>query len=89
METELIIALPKCRFLNRTTLKTEVHIRCDGQTSRSWKLCTVEEVDDLKTLIKILPLWSTGIFLGTPIGIFSSLTILQALNHGHTPRPSF
>lgn len=50
----------------------------------------VEEVENLKTLIKMLPLWSTGIFLGTPIGIFNSLTVLQALTMDtHVPRPSF
>ncbi|KAF5959503.1 hypothetical protein HYC85_000712, partial [Camellia sinensis] len=51
---------------------------------RSWKLCTVEDVEDFKTVIKIIPLWSTGIFLSTSIGIFNNLTVLQALTmDGH------
>lgn len=44
-----------------------------------WKLCTVQEVEDLKNLIGILPLWSSSIFLSTPIGVLLSLTVLQAL----------
>lgn len=39
----------------------------------------MQQVEDLKTLIRIFPLWSSSIFLGTPIGIQASLTILQAL----------
>lgn len=46
---------------------------------KSWNLCTVQEVEDLKTLIKIIPIWSTSILLSTTIGIFISLTVLQAL----------
>jgi peptide/histidine transporter 3/4 len=39
----------------------------------------MEEVEALKTLIKIIPLWSTGIFLSASIGTFNSLITLQAL----------
>ncbi|KAA8543988.1 hypothetical protein F0562_021835 [Nyssa sinensis] len=67
------------RFLNRAALKTENDIRSDGSIGKSWRLCTVQQVEDLKTLIRIFPLWSTGILLSTPIGIQSSLIILQAL----------
>lgn len=42
-------------------------------------LCTVQQVEDFKTIIGILPLWTSSIFLGTPIGIQSSLSVLQAL----------
>ncbi|KAH6814076.1 nitrate excretion transporter1 [Perilla frutescens var. frutescens] len=62
------------RFLNRAALKTE------GDTTQDpWKLCTVQEVENLKSLIKILPLWSTGLSLCTPLAIQLSLTVIQAL----------
>ncbi|KAI3461492.1 hypothetical protein Pfo_018155 [Paulownia fortunei] len=67
------------RFLNCAALKTEKDILPNGSISRPWKLCTVQQVEDLKTLIKILPLWSTSILLSTPAGIQASLTVLQAL----------
>ncbi|KAL0436856.1 UNVERIFIED_CONTAM: protein NRT1/ PTR FAMILY 2.7 [Sesamum radiatum] len=67
------------RILNRAALKTEGDILPDGSTSKPWKLCTVQQVEDLKTLIRILPLWSTSVLLATPIGIQISLTVLQAL----------
>ncbi|KAM1019835.1 hypothetical protein FF1_041123 [Malus domestica] len=77
------------RFLNCAALKTETDKQFDGSYAKSWKLCTVKEVEDLKTLMKIMPLWSTGIFLSTPIGITSSLFILQALTMDRHLGPHF
>ncbi|XP_022754084.1 protein NRT1/ PTR FAMILY 2.7-like [Durio zibethinus] len=68
------------RFLNRASLKAEGDIGSDGSIAKPWSLCTVQLVEDLKTLIRIFPLWSSSIFLSTPIGIQLSLTILQALS---------
>ncbi|KAK4441141.1 protein NRT1/ PTR FAMILY 2.7 [Sesamum alatum] len=67
------------RILNRAALKTEGDILPNGSISKPWKLCTVQQVEDLKSLIRILPLWSTSILLSTPIAIQVSLTVLQAL----------
>ncbi|KAM3698219.1 hypothetical protein ACB098_06G172200 [Castanea mollissima] len=77
------------RFLNVAALKTEGNRQLNGLNARSWKLCTVEEVEDLKTLIRIIPLWSTGIFLSTSLGIFSSLVTLQALTMDRHLGPQF
>ncbi|KAL0418156.1 UNVERIFIED_CONTAM: protein NRT1/ PTR FAMILY 2.7 [Sesamum radiatum] len=67
------------RILNRAALKTEGDVLPNGSISKPWKLCTVQQVEDLKSLIRILPLWSSSILLSTPIGIQGSLTVLQAL----------
>ncbi|KAI3450504.1 hypothetical protein Pfo_007169 [Paulownia fortunei] len=67
------------RFLNRAALRTEGDTMLDGSITHPWKLCTVQEVEDLKSLIKIFPLWSTGLFLCTPLAIQLSLAIIQAL----------
>ncbi|KAL6131313.1 hypothetical protein ACLB2K_069689 [Fragaria x ananassa] len=77
------------RFLNCAALKIEQVKQFEGSHGNSWTLCTVREVEDLKALIKIMPLWSTGIFLSTPIGIFSSLTVLQALTMDRHLGPHF
>ncbi|XP_004295993.1 PREDICTED: protein NRT1/ PTR FAMILY 2.7-like [Fragaria vesca subsp. vesca] len=71
-------------FLNRAAQKVEGDVKPDGTIAKPWKLCTVQQVEDFKTLVRIMPLWSTSIFLGTPIGIQGSLTVLQALTmDGH------
>ncbi|XP_047965504.1 protein NRT1/ PTR FAMILY 2.7-like [Salvia hispanica] len=65
--------------LNRAAVKVDGDILPNGSVARPWKLCTVQQVEELKSVIRILPLWSSSIFLGTPIGVQLSLTILQAL----------
>ncbi|KAL6967367.1 hypothetical protein U1Q18_033177 [Sarracenia purpurea var. burkii] len=89
--TKMATATPtnSFRFLNRAALRTEGDIRPDGSISKPWKLCTLQQVEDLKTLIRIFPLWSTGIFLGIPIGIQLSLAVLQALTMDRHLGPHF
>ncbi|KAK2975379.1 hypothetical protein RJ640_012390 [Escallonia rubra] len=77
------------KFLNHAALTGEGDTRSDGSIAKPWRLCTVQQVEDLKTLIRILPLWSTGIFLSTPLGIQASLTVLQALTMDRRLGPHF
>lgn len=51
----------------------------NGHLEKPWKLCTVQEVEDFKGLIKLVPIWSTGLFLCTPLVIQLSMTVIQAL----------
>ncbi|XP_027070425.1 protein NRT1/ PTR FAMILY 2.7 [Coffea arabica] len=67
------------KFLNRAALRAEGETEPDGSTRQPWKLCTVQDVEDFKRIIKIFPLWSTGFFLSTPLVILGSLSVLQAL----------
>ncbi|XP_073270427.1 protein NRT1/ PTR FAMILY 2.6-like [Primulina huaijiensis] len=69
------------RLLNRAAFKTEGdHILPNGSVANPWKICTVIGIPQLEFIIRLTPLWSTSIFLGTPIGIHGSLSVLQALN---------
>uniref|UniRef100_A0A1D1Z8H7 Nitrate excretion transporter 1 n=1 Tax=Anthurium amnicola TaxID=1678845 RepID=A0A1D1Z8H7_9ARAE len=81
------------RCLNRAAVKTDGDIATitgdGGATVRPWRLCTVEEVEDLKAVVRILPLWSTSIFLSISIGIQASLTVLQALSVDRSLSPRF
>ncbi|XVF20189.1 hypothetical protein REPUB_Repub11eG0176400 [Reevesia pubescens] len=75
-------ATPKWSFrvLNRAALKTEGDMHSDGSIAKPWKICSLQQVEDLKTLIRLFPIWSSGIFLATPIAIQSSITVIQALS---------
>ncbi|KAJ4725952.1 protein NRT1/ PTR FAMILY 2.7-like [Melia azedarach] len=77
------------RFLNRAALKTEGDIRADGSIAKSWRLCSVQEVEDLKALIRIFPLWSSGLMLSTAANVANSLTILQVLTMNRHLGPHF
>ncbi|KAI3957006.1 hypothetical protein MKW92_043045 [Papaver armeniacum] len=67
------------RFLNRAALKVDGDTNEDGSIAKEWRLCTVQQVEDFKTVIRIIPLWFSSFFLSTQIGIQSSLAVLQAL----------
>ncbi|KAF0910498.1 hypothetical protein E2562_002949 [Oryza meyeriana var. granulata] len=40
----------------------------DGSERDPWTLCTVQQVEDVKAAIRVLPIWSTGIMPGVIIG---------------------
>ncbi|GER42012.1 major facilitator superfamily protein [Striga asiatica] len=66
------------RFLNRAALRSGE--TKDGMQAQQKASCTVKDVENLKSLIKIFPLWSTGLFLCTPLAIQLSLSVIQALS---------
>ncbi|KAI3923896.1 hypothetical protein MKW92_042606 [Papaver armeniacum] len=67
------------RFLNRAALITEGDTNEDGTIAKEWNLCTVQQVEDLKTIIKIIPLWLSSFLISIPIGVQISLAVPQAL----------
>ncbi|KAF8015570.1 hypothetical protein BT93_H1170 [Corymbia citriodora subsp. variegata] len=77
------------RFLNRAALKIDGDTKSDNSIAKPWRLCTVQQVEDLKCVIKMLPLWSSAIFLSTPIAVQTSMTVLQALTMDRHLGPHF
>ncbi|KAJ0238383.1 hypothetical protein HA466_0240280 [Hirschfeldia incana] len=68
------------RFLNRAALKTEDDLNHkDGSVNNLWRLCSVQEVEDFKAILRLVPLWVAIIFVSTPMVMQTSLTVLQAL----------
>ncbi|XP_052170943.1 protein NRT1/ PTR FAMILY 2.6-like isoform X7 [Diospyros lotus] len=83
------IPSPEFGFFNRAAIITEGDIKFDGSKAKPWSLSTVQEVEDLKTLIKIFPVWSTGILLSIPIAVQAGLMILQVLTMDRHLGPNF
>ncbi|KAG5581631.1 hypothetical protein H5410_052258 [Solanum commersonii] len=54
-------------FLHKPALITEEDKKPDRVAAEPWRLCTVQQVEDLKILIKFFPIWTTGLIplLGT------------------------
>ena len=67
------------RFLNKACIirSPERDINSDGLASNPWSLCTVDQVEELKALIKVIPMWSTGIMMSINTSN-SSFPVLQA-----------
>uniref|UniRef100_J3L835 Uncharacterized protein n=1 Tax=Oryza brachyantha TaxID=4533 RepID=J3L835_ORYBR len=60
----------------------------DGSVAKP-RLCTVQQVEDLKSLLRVLPLWSSGILVGVTVNAQVSLTVLQALTMDRAVGPRF
>ncbi|XWS74238.1 hypothetical protein CRYUN_Cryun02cG0198400 [Craigia yunnanensis] len=88
-KTAAVMPKRSFRFLNHAALKTEGDIPSDGSIAKPWRICTVQQVEDLKTLIRIIPIWASTVFLATPIAIQSSMTVLQALAMDRHLGPKF
>nr|XP_023915765.1 protein NRT1/ PTR FAMILY 1.2-like [Quercus suber]POF06374.1 protein nrt1/ ptr family 1.2 [Quercus suber] len=75
----LIAPTEKLRCLNKACIirDPKLEIALDGSASNPWCLCTIEEVEELKALIKVIPLWSTGIMVAISFSQ-SSFLLLQA-----------
>lgn len=42
-----------------------------------WKLCTVTQVEELKSVVRLLPIWATGIIFSTVYSQMSTMFVLQ------------
>ncbi|KAL5850462.1 hypothetical protein ACOSQ4_008475 [Xanthoceras sorbifolium] len=61
--SDLIMPTEKLRFLNKACVirNPEQDLTPDGKASNPWRLCTVDQVEELKTFIRVIPICSTGI----------------------------
>ncbi|XP_028771464.1 protein NRT1/ PTR FAMILY 8.2-like [Neltuma alba] len=63
------------RFLDKAAV---VEHSDDGKgTVDRWRLCTVTQVEELKAIIRLLPVWATGIIFATVYGQMSNFYVLQ------------
>ncbi|KAF5206068.1 NRT1/ PTR FAMILY 1.1 [Thalictrum thalictroides] len=62
-DSNLRVPSNKQRYLNKACIiKNPVEdFNEDGSATNPWELCSVEQVEALKGLISIIPIWSTGI----------------------------
>ncbi|KAK7369931.1 hypothetical protein VNO80_11979 [Phaseolus coccineus] len=69
----------KVRFLNKACMikKKEKDLDSDGMSIEAGSVCTVRQVEELKAIIKVLPIWSTGIIIATTISQ-QSFSVVQA-----------
>ncbi|WMV22331.1 hypothetical protein MTR67_015716 [Solanum verrucosum] len=68
----------KLRFLNKACIiKKPEDVKPNGVAANPWNLCTVEQVEELKAFIRVMPLCSTGIIISINMSQ-SSFPLLQA-----------
>ncbi|XP_059635913.1 protein NRT1/ PTR FAMILY 1.1-like [Cornus florida] len=77
--SKLIAPTDKLRFLNKACIirNPDKDLASDGSALEPWKLCTIQQVEELKALIKVIPIWSTGIMAAVTISQHA-FPVLQA-----------
>ncbi|XP_057541957.1 protein NRT1/ PTR FAMILY 8.3-like [Amaranthus tricolor] len=70
--TEEIKFLDKAAVLSATELQT-------GDFSNNWRLCTVTQVEELKVLIRMAPIWATSIIFSAVYDQMSTTFIEQGM----------
>ena len=68
------IAISFIRFLDKAAVISPAE---DPSESDPWRLCTVTQVDELKVIIGMLPIWTTGIVFFAVLAQFSSTFLEQ------------
>lgn len=63
-----------CRFFDKAAVPTETD---DVKMIDPWKLCTVTQVEELKAIIRLLPIWATGIIFASVYSQMSTIFVLQ------------
>ncbi|KAL8107179.1 hypothetical protein AgCh_023840 [Apium graveolens] len=79
-ESALLVPSDKLRFLNKACIVVdpEKSLTANGDVLDSWSLCTVDQVEEFKAVLKVIPLWSTGVLLSVT-GSQGSIYLVQTM----------
>lgn len=61
----------------------------DKVGSTAWRLCTVTQVEELKSIIRLLPVWATGIVFSAVYSQMSTMFVLQGNTMDQHMGPNF
>ncbi|KAM7260766.1 hypothetical protein ACFE04_026241 [Oxalis oulophora] len=68
------------RFLNKSAILTsEDQINIDGSPANPWKLCSVQQAEEVKCVMRVIPIWASAILYHVAINQQSTFGVLQAL----------
>ncbi|XP_059649771.1 protein NRT1/ PTR FAMILY 8.3-like isoform X2 [Cornus florida] len=70
--TDELTCLDKAAIVSVTETKT-------GDFSNPWRLCTVTQVEELKILIRMFPIWATGIIFSAVYAQMSTMFVEQGM----------
>ncbi|KAL9226829.1 hypothetical protein vseg_002597 [Gypsophila vaccaria] len=80
----------KLRFLNKACIVKDPDLSADETTLDPWCLCTTDQVEEFKSIMNVIPIWSTGIMLGVNTAAISPFLVVQAKSMDrHVFTPSF
>ncbi|CAA2956321.1 NRT1 PTR FAMILY -like [Olea europaea subsp. europaea] len=63
------------RFFDKAAVETETdNVKGKGDP---WRLCTVTQVEELKSIVRILPVWASGIVFATVYSQMNTMFVIQ------------
>lgn len=68
---------PAHSFFDEAAVEMESDYSRKEESIYRWRLCTVTQVEELKAIIRLLPVWATGIIFTTVYSQMSTLFVLQ------------
>ncbi|RDY09166.1 Protein NRT1/ PTR FAMILY 3.1, partial [Mucuna pruriens] len=77
------------KWLDKAAIVTEEDRRDPNAAPNLWKLATIHRVEELKSIIRMLPIWASGILLITSSSHLHSFVIQQARTMDRHLSPSF
>ncbi|RRT64362.1 hypothetical protein B296_00025256 [Ensete ventricosum] len=79
------------QILDKAAIVTpEDEINPDGSAANPWQLCTLQQVEQVKCIVRIIPVWSTGILYQVAATQQQTYVIFQALqSNRHLGRSNF
>ncbi|XP_059066083.1 protein NRT1/ PTR FAMILY 5.10 isoform X1 [Cryptomeria japonica] len=63
------------RFLDKATIEDELDFEC--KTTRNWRVCTVQQVEEVKLLLGMLPIWMACLMYGVVVAQSSTFFTKQ------------
>ena len=75
----ILICFCFLRCLNKAALFTGIELNMDESSRDPWRLCSIHQVEELKCLLKIMPIWVSTIIIFLPIVQASTFPVSQAL----------
>ncbi|KAK3026647.1 hypothetical protein RJ639_040674 [Escallonia herrerae] len=91
-ETSIVTKLPltnQYRFLNKAAIIMDGEVNPDGSRSKPWRLCSIQQIEEVKCLVRITPVWASGIICFTAMVQQGTFTTSQALKMDRHLGPSF
>ncbi|KAL2344472.1 hypothetical protein Fmac_005757 [Flemingia macrophylla] len=77
------------RWLNKAAIVVENELNDDGSCKDHWRLCTIQQVEEVKCLLKIMPIFFTSIVVNIPMVQQAVFAVSQALKMDRNLGPNF
>ncbi|XP_027905518.1 protein NRT1/ PTR FAMILY 2.13-like [Vigna unguiculata] len=82
VDAKTLLKMPltkQLRCLNKAALIGDNEVNARGSVKNPWRLCSIQQVEEVKCLIKMLPIWASGILCLIPIVQQGTFPVSQAL----------